>query len=555
MLIHLSVKNVAVIKELDIDMKNGVTVLTGETGAGKSIIIDSVNMILGERASKEIVRYGEDSASVQAVFDNIPKNVTDALCENDIETEDGEIIISRRITAEGKSTARINGCVVPLSFLRSIASDLINIHGQHDNQALLTPSKHMAFLDDYAADGAELEKYREIYKKTKALKREIESLEVDEQTKQQRIDLLEYQIKEIAAANLTSGEEEELKEQRDIYANFEKINEASETAYDNLYGGENAQSAYDGISRAVSALAEIADYDPALRSVYDALSSAMYAVEDSSHELKEFNDGIEYDEQTLNDIEARLDLISKLKRKYGKDINEILEYLNKASAELAAIKTSDESLAELNAEYQKSKERLLAAGEELSRVRTEKAKELGAEITRSIHELNMENAALEVALTNDSVFHENGINTAEFMIRTNPGEPMKPLAKIASGGELSRVILAIKSIFADGVDTMIFDEIDTGVSGAAAMKITQKLVKIGRNKQVICITHLPQLAAAADTHYLIVKGIDGDMASTTLRELDAAERERELARIIDGSEISEIALSHAKQMLENAKKL
>ncbi len=556
MLSGISIKNVAVIKALDVSMNKGVTVLTGETGAGKSIIIDSINMILGERANKEIVRYGADKATVQAVFVNPPKSVLSVLEENDIDSEDGEVIISRRISADGKSSARINGVIVPLSVLREIAGGLINIHGQHDNQALLNPKKHINFLDEYARCDKEAADYKVHYDKLRETEREIKRLSADEMTKAQRMDLLEYQVNEISRAELTSGEEEDLREQLAICENAENITVAIESAYSNVYDSPEGMSAYDSLSAAVNSLESVADINPVIKSAYDALSAAMYAAEDAAHEIKEFVSGVEYDEQTLNDIEERLDTISKLKRKYGSTVAEILAFKQRALDELNSIRTSDERLEELKFELMEQTRDTEAAGKRLSDLRRDAAKELSDKITRSLRELNMENAALEISVTSDGEFYENGMDTVEFMIRTNPGEPMKPLAKIASGGELSRVILAIKSITAEGdsVDTMIFDEIDTGVSGDAATKITQKLVQIGKNKQVICITHLPQLAAAADTHYLIVKDIDGDMASTTLTELDDKRREEELARIIDGKHITELSLSHARQMLENARK-
>lgn len=555
MLRSLLIKNVAVISSIEVSMNDGVTVLTGETGAGKSIIIDSINMILGERTNKDIVRYGTEFASVQAVFDNPPKAVTEILAENDIDIEDGEIIISRRISAEGKSTARINGIIVPLAILKEISSSLINIHGQHDNQALLTPKKHIEFLDEYAANSKLIEEYTAQYERLRSTEREIEELSLDEQTKLQRIDLLEYQINEITSANLTDGEEEELREQLNICENAEKIAKALAAAYDVLYESQAGASAYDNLSIGLSELEMVADINPSLKAAHEALSAAMYSVEDVSHEIKEFLSGVDFDEQTLNDISERLDIISRLKRKYGATVAEVIRCGEKASDELDGIKTGDERLEELKAELDIIKSETEAAGRQLSENRRAKAAELSEKITISLAELNMENAAVEVIVKNDGEFYENGMDKVEFMIRTNPGEPMKPLAKIASGGELSRIILAIKSITADSdsVDTMIFDEIDTGVSGTAAAKITQKLVKIGKNKQVLCITHLPQLAAAADTHYLIVKNSDADMASTTLRQLTRDEREKELARIIDGVNITEISLSHAKQMLENAR--
>lgn len=554
MLNSLSIKNVAVIDKLDVEFHNGVSVLTGETGAGKSIIIDSINMILGDRANKELVRYGTDKAVVQAIFD-APQAVCDILADNDIDVDDGQIVITRQLTKEGKSVARINGMVVTLNVLREISDELINIHGQHDNQALLTPARHVAFLDAYASNEEYIGKYKEILQKKRQIEKKLASLEMDEQEKMQRIDLLEYQVNEIKKASLEKGEEADLREQREIYANAEQITNSVNEAYTNIYEGDETQSAYDGISIAVDALSKISDLNPQLKTMYDSLSTLMYSLEDTAHELKEFGDTVEFDEQTLNDIEERLDLISKLKRKYGGSIEEILEYMKKAETELNDIKLSDERTNEMKAELLQVTDELRKNGLVLSERRKEAAKVLEGAIEAALHELNMEKAKFSVNIENDESFYDNGMDKVEFLISTNPGEPLKPLVKIASGGELSRVMLAIKSILADtdGVDTLIFDEIDTGVSGKAAMSIARKLSQIGKNKQVLCITHLPQLTSAADNHYLIQKDTDGDMASTTLKELDDEGRELELARIIDGGEVTELALSHAKQMLENAR--
>ena len=554
MLRGLSIKNVAVIDKLGVDFHDGVTVLTGETGAGKSIIIDSINMILGERANKELVRYGTDKAVVQAVFD-VPEGIKDILAENDIDTEDGELIITRTLTADGKSTARVNGMAVTLSVLREISDNLINIHGQHDNQALLTPSRHVGFLDAYAAANEQKAKYKEILSKKRETEQRLAALRMDEQEKIQRIDLLEYQVNEIKKANLQKGEEDDLKEQRDIYANAEQITSAVGEAYSNLYGGDEAQSAYDGVSIAVNALSSISDLNPQLKSMYDSLSTIMYTMEDTAHEIKEFGDSIEYDEQELNDIEERLDMISRLKRKYGGSIESILKYLAKAEAELGDIKLSDEKTAELTDKLNEITKNLTSEGKKLTDLRKKAAAVLEKQIENALHELNMEKARFNVNVESGAEFYDNGMDRVEFLISANPGEPMKPLVKIASGGELSRVMLAIKSILADtdGVETLIFDEIDTGVSGKAAVSIAEKLRGIGKGKQVICITHLPQLSAAADNHYLIEKDTGGEMASTTLTELDESGRERELARIIDGREVSDLALEHARQMLSDAR--
>lgn len=554
MLNQLSIRNVAVIDKLDINLHDGVSVLTGETGAGKSIIIDSINMILGDRANKELVRYGTDKAVVQAVFD-APKSVINVLEENDIDVEDETVIITRQVTKEGKSVARINGMVVTLNILREISDRLINIHGQHDNQALLTPIRHITFLDAYADNEEYINRYKGILSKKREIEKKISSLEMDEQEKMQRIDLLEYQVTEIKKASLEKGEEDDLREQRDIYTNAEQITKSVNEAYMNLYEGDEIQSAYDGISIAVNEIFQISDLNPQLKSIYDTLNEIMYSLEDTAHEIKEFGETVEFDEQTLNEIEERLDLISRLKRKYGNSIEEILEYLKKAESELNDIKLSDERTNELKEELKNITKELKEKGNVLTQRRENAAKVLEENIEKSLHELNMEKSKFKVNIENDGTFYDNGMDKVEFLISTNPGEPLKPLVKIASGGELSRVMLAIKSILADsdGVDTMIFDEIDTGVSGKAAMSIAKKLAVIAKNKQVICITHLPQLTAMADNHYLIQKNTDGELASTTLKELDEEGRELELARIIDGGEVTELALSHAKQMLENAK--
>ena len=550
MLTNLSIKNIAVIDALEVELDGGLNVLTGETGAGKSIIIDSINMILGERASKELVRYGTEKASVQAVFD-INARARELLEENDIDCEDDEIIIRRTLTSEGKSTARINGAAVTLSLLREIADCLINIHGQHDNQALLTPSKHMLFLDGYGKTDAELEAYRAVYKRCREIRRELKSLETDEREKMQRIDLLEYQIKEITSASLTDGEEEELLKLREMCRNAERISSSVNEAYANLYDNGDAPSAYDGLSIAADALSGVADLSDELRGVYEAVQNAMYSIEDSAHELSSFAGTIDFDEETLDETEERLDLISKLKRKYGRTIPEINAFGARAREELGSLNMSGELAATLRGELAAAQKELAAAAERLSKKRAVAAETLEGKIEAALHELNMDKSKFRVVVEPAGEYRENGADRTEFMISTNPGEPLKPLVKIASGGELSRVMLAIKSILAetDSVDTLIFDEIDTGVSGATALKIANKLALIGKTKQVICITHLPQLTAAADSHYLIEKNTDGEMASTTLKRLSSEERVTELARIIDGGDITETAINHAKELL------
>lgn len=550
MLNSLSIKNIAVIDDLEINLRDGFNILTGETGAGKSIIIDSINMILGQRADRELVRRGTDYAFVQAVFD-ADKSISDFLTENDIETDDERVIISRRITAEGKSTAKINGCAVTMNILREAADMLVNIHGQHDNQALLNPSRHIVFIDEYAENEKILSEYKEKYSYINKLKNELAALASDEQEKLRRIDLLKYQIDEISSAKLVSGEEDELIKRRDICENAEKISSAANEAYAQLFESDNFQCAYDGLSVAVSALSQISDLNDDLQSIYNSLSEAMYSVEDNAHELKNFANNIEYDEEELNEIEERLELIKKLKRKYGSDIEAILEFCEKAQKELDTILVSDEKAEKLTAEIEKETDMLKKISEKLTASRKKAAVTLCENIEKSLTELNMEKAKFSINMQLKDDFSPSGRDEVEFMISTNPGEALKPLVKIASGGELSRVMLAIKSALAgkDRVSTLIFDEIDTGVSGNAALKIAKKLKELACGKQVLCITHLPQLAAAGDAHFCIKKNVSDEIATVSVTELDSEGRISELSRIIDGGEPSELAREHAKEML------
>ncbi len=553
MLNKLSIRNVAVIDSIDVEFLNGMTVLTGETGAGKSIIIDSINMILGDRTNKDLVRYGQEKAGVQAVFDANNEAIR-ILEEYGIDIEENQIIITRQINNEGKSIAKVNGEIVTLSVLREIASALVNIHGQHDNQLLLSSKKHINFLDSFAHCDNEINAYKEIYKELYTLKKQADELNQDEQEMLRRIDLLEYQIDEIEKANLSENEEEDLTEQQRIYENAEKISQGISEAYSNIYQNSDALSAYDSLCIAIKALDGIKEYDSILENAYNNLSSAMYTIEDISHDILHFGENIEYDENILNDIGARLDLISKLKRKYGASIKDINAFLQSAKKELNNIRTHDEQLQKLNIEIEIKTNELRAAGKALSRKRSDAALILSQKIEESLHELNMEKSKMSVNIETFEDFFENGMDKVEFMISTNPGEPLKPLTSIASGGELSRVMLAIKSIIAtdDDVDTLIFDEIDTGVSGNAAIKIAQKLKKIGEYKQIICITHLAQICANAKNHYLIIKNTDGEMAYTELKHLNEEERVMELARIIDGREITQSAYNHAKELLSNS---
>ncbi len=551
MLRSLDIKNVAVIENLNIEFKGGLTVLTGETGAGKSIIIDSINMILGSRTDKTLVRYGASKAFVSAFFDADKR--FDALFEDlGIQQEDG-IIISRSMSADGKSIARINGVMVPLNVLRDIAANLVNIHGQQDNQAILNDSEHIGFLDEYAGCAELLSDYGEKYAQARDLKKRLDALKTDEEEKLRRIDMLRFQIDEIEKADLKSGEKERLLEERDIAANSAKIVAGVSAAYSALYENDRA-SAYDEISVAADALSEISGYEKNIAELYSRLTDVKYAVEDIVHELRGINP--EFDENYLNEIEERLNTITKIEKKYGGDYEAVTEFYENAANELLTLKNSDEAAENLEKELSDKKNELKHVGEAIYLKRKTAGEKLSRAIEKELADLDMEKAKFSVFLEHKDVFLKNGMDEVKFMISTNPGEPAKPLTKIASGGELSRTMLAIKTVLAecDSTDTLIFDEIDTGVSGKAAQKIAAKLWSLGKNRQVICISHQPQPAAFADNHYYIEKTVDKDSARTSVRELSDAERELEVARITDGADITETSLTHASEMIAVARK-
>ncbi len=551
MLRSLDIKNVAVIENLNIEFKGGLTVLTGETGAGKSIIIDSINMILGSRTNKTLVRYGASKAFVSAFFDADKR--FDALFEDlGIQQEDG-IIISRSMGADGKSIARINGVMVPLNVLRDIAANLVNIHGQQDNQAILNDSEHIGFLDEYAGCAELLSDYGEKYAQARDLKKRLDALKTDEEEKLRRIDMLRFQIDEIEKADLKSGEKERLLEERDIAANSAKIVAGVSAAYLALYENDRA-SAYDEISVAADALSEISGYEKNIAELYSRLTDVKYAVEDIVHELRGINP--EFDENYLNEIEERLNTITKIEKKYGGSYEAVTEFYENAANELLTLKNSDEAAENLEKELSDKKNELKHVGEAIYLKRKTAGEKLSRAIEKELADLDMEKAKFSVFLEHKDVFLKNGMDEVKFMISTNPGEPAKPLTKIASGGELSRTMLAIKTVLAecDSTDTLIFDEIDTGVSGKAAQKIAAKLWSLGKNRQVICISHQPQPAAFADNHYYIEKTVDKDSARTSVRELSDAERELEVARITDGADITETSLTHASEMIAVARK-
>ena len=557
MLDSLNIKNMAVIDQTNASFGSGFNVLTGETGAGKSIVIGSVNMILGERSSRDMVRHGQQRALLQAMFSTDSPKLAQILDGLGLEADDGSILISREITADGKSTCRLGSQLTTSGALRELGTYLINIHGQHDNQMLLSAAHHIDFLDSFAGKTtlASIDKYKKLYLRRSQLIAKIDDLTANAEERAKRIELLQFQADEIKAAALTDGEEESLNEEYKVSSNAEHIIARLSEAYTILYDGET--TVYDGLSAASKALEDVAEFDSTLAQNSETLNELLYSLSDTASQIRNFRDNLEFDPAYLAEMEVRLSLIFKLKRKYGSSIGEILAYYTDITAELDELCGGGESTEELQNQLESATAELADIGEKLTKTRTKAALMLKKLIEAELADLDMGKSSFEVNIISDGEFFANGMDKVEFLISANPGEPPKPLVKIASGGELSRVMLAIKSVLADSdeVETLIFDEIDTGVSGRAAQKIAQKLFDISRKKQVICITHLAQIACMADHHYSIVKNSDGDLSYTEIVLLNSEQRIDELSRIIGGAEITDTTRNHAKEMLGLAGKM
>ncbi len=558
MLKELHIKNVAVIDEVHIEFSEGFNVLTGETGAGKSILIDSINMALGGRTSRDIIRHGCDFASVDICFETDSPAVLATLSELGIDAEDGIIAISRRLNTDGKTTCRINGMLMPANMVREAASALIDIHGQNDNQSLLNAKHHLGLLDEYGNNSGLLEEYKSVYREYRGIETEIEKLSQNEDEKARRLELLKFQAGEIRDAKLKQNEDEELQQARDRLYNMENIVSGAGAAYGALYGGEEG-TACDLLRKASRALSDISRFDPKLSESFERLSGVIAETEDIASDISELLSKTDFSMAELDRLEERLDLIASLKRKYGNTIEEINQFATDAEDEAGKIEKSDERLEELNALKAATFEKLSVLADELSEKRRQAAQKLEAHIADELTSLDMPKVRFSILITekfeNGSIHYgDNGQDNAEFMISTNPGEDLKPMSKIASGGELSRIMLAIKSVFSatDSIDTMIFDEIDTGVSGRAAQRIAEKICALSRSKQILAITHLAQIASMADCHYLIEKNQQGDRTSTSVVLLDKESRVEELARIIGGVTVTDLTRQSAREMLKLA---
>lgn len=549
MLNELHIENIAVIEKADIGFRKGLNVLTGETGAGKSIVIDSIGAVLGGRVSKELVRRGAEKGLVTAVFD--AAGCEDWLSENDIEAED-ELIIQRRISADGKSSCRVCGTPVTVSQLKELAQRLVNIHGQNDGRLLLDESRHREYLDRFGTYTDVIEDFSAAYRKYTGIKKEIDSLRMDEIEKERLSDSLRFRIEELERAQLKAGEYDELSSKRDLLRNFEKLSEAINQTLEYLYEGEEnavsmAQNASYYAQRAAALTAE-------LEGAAQNIASAEFALSDAAETIRDFRDSLNFSPEEYDRLETRLALLNKLRRKYGKDESELIDYLEQCREKLDNIQYADERTAKLEKELLAAKKQCREKAAALGMARRETAKALSMRIQKELKELNMASVRFEVEfapLENETGFDSHGADEIRFVMSANAGETLGRISKIASGGELSRIMLAMKNVFAenDPVATMIFDEIDTGVSGRAAQRVGEKLFSVSLGKQVMCVTHLPQIAAIADNHYLIRKEERGGRTYTEVNLLDREGRIAELARMYGGDNVTQSTLASADEQL------
>lgn len=555
MLQNLHVKNLALIDETEVEFTNGLNILSGETGAGKSIIIGSINLALGEKVSKEMLRDNGETAFVELIFHVENENTIAKLKALDVDPEDGTVILSRKITS-GRAVGRVNGEAVSVSRMKEIASLLIDIHGQHEHQSLLSKRKHLEILDAYAKDaiGDKKDKTVEAYRRYRSLKDEWEHSNVDAEERKRELSFLEYEVKEIEDAQLHNGEDEELEQQYRRFSNGKKIMEGVNGAYA-VTGGE-MENASEMIGRAVRELSAVSSYDEAVAGLEGQLAEIDNLLSDFNHEISSYISDADFDEEAFYQIEKRLDLINHLKSKYGNTITEILNEYEKKQKRIQVLSDYDSYLADMERELTKSKEELEQFCSELSEIRKKEAVKLTKAIRRALLDLNFLDVTFEMKFDRTEDYTASGYDAPEFLISTNPGEPVKPLGKVVSGGEVSRIMLGIKTVMAetDEIESLIFDEIDSGISGRTAQMVSEKMNLLGKNHQIICITHLPQIAAMADSHYLIEKSVENQSTHSRIHKLDQEQSVKELARMLGGVEITDTVIQNAREMKEMAHK-
>lgn len=538
MITTLHIKNIGIIDDLSINLNDGLNILTGETGAGKTLIIDSLGIISGERFSKEMIRSGESHSYVEACL-YLPEHE---------QAVDGNIIVSREIYSNGRNMCKINGRMVTVNELKDFMQNLVDIHGQHDNQYLLNPSSHIEYLDNFASKEIKTYKqqYKEVYEEYLNIQRELKANYGDDKEKQRKLDLLQYQFEEIDKANLVVGEDEELEKKREIILNAEKINESL-----NVADLEMSEHTMDAMNQAIRALEKIESFNEEYAKQLNSLKSAYYDVQEIARDISGLREEVYFDEEERRELETRLDVLFSLKRKYGNTIEEILQYKDEIEKEINQIQNLDEYVQKLKAELSTVENKMYELSQSMHEIRKRKAEELAKEINQELQDLEMKNAQvnIDIEFNKENKFHSNGLDAVEMLIRTNVGEEAKPLAKIASGGEMSRIMLAIKNVLSsvDMVPVLVFDEIDTGISGLAAKSVGEKLKSISKYHQVLCVTHLASIAAKGDYNYYISKEVEGDKTKTNIHQLDEEQTVQEIARIASG-EITEISLQHAREL-------
>jgi DNA repair protein RecN (Recombination protein N) len=551
MLSVLHIENIAVIEQADISFNSGFNVLTGETGAGKSIVIDAISAILGERTYRDVIRTGSEKAYVSAVFRAVP--ALGWFAENQIDYDDQELLIQREIFQDGRNICRVNGRPVTVALLKKLGVQLINIHGQHDSQQLFDEANHLYYLDLFAHDEAELLDYQQKYEQALSVQKEIDRLSMDESEKLRLVETLRYQIEEIERADLKPGEDAELESRRRVLQNAEKLQDALEGAVQALYGDEQTDGAAALLTAAERELSRVARLDDSIAALSQKVGDLVYAAQDAAEELRSLRDNLTDAGGELEHIEDRLDVLHKLKRKYGGTTEEILAFLEKSRKQLDEIEFAGDRIEKLNAQLCVLRQSAETAGLRLRELRKHAAGELETRIRQELEQLDMPKIRFVCAFEEQAP-GANGMDLVRFLMSANVGEALKPLSKVASGGELARIMLAMKNVLAeqDAVPTLIFDEVDAGVSGRAAQKVAEKLSDVSRGKQVLCVTHLPQIAAMADTHFIVEKSVRNDRTFTSVVCLDRAARRQELARITGGAVVTDTMLAGAEELLSAA---
>lgn len=556
MLLNLHVKNMALIEEVDVDFENGLIVFTGETGAGKSLILGSVNIALGQKASKDLIRPGADYSLVELTF-RVDENVAECIRQMDIEMEDDTVTITRKIS-ETRSVSKINGETVNLTTLKEAMSMLLDIYGQHEHQSLLYPKKQMEILDTFASEEegdlpAQLKSVHNIFLK---LNKQLAELDIDEEKRIRELEFAQYEINEIRSANLKADDEEELEAQFKMLSNRKNIAAALSNIYNDI-GYDNGNGAGEAINHAIREIIPVSDFDDEIKEMQTMLYDIDSLCRELSGNIYEYNRRIEYDESYIDELTRRLDLVNHLKLKYGKTIEDILHYAEEKEKYVERLKNLQFEVENVKKQIDAAQNQMVKLSENLSEIRKHAAKNFERLVADALKDLNFLTVDFQINFSKKDIISENGYDNIEFMISTNPGQPVKPLAKVASGGELSRIMLAVKSILAteDDVDTLIFDEIDVGISGRTASKVSEKLAKISRKHQVICISHLSQIAAMADDHYLIDKKIENDNTYTNIRKLNRDESIREIVRINGGSDVTDAAVTQATELKDMAERV